>query len=155
MTAVSSATLGNNFIMSLKYRRSPIFDKPNSTTLQLALQTILHDCKERLQLNSRSKSRVLHPNDSVERLNVRQVRTIENLASKVPSVSFHQVYSSYQLGNSRKEEPSTIDPDKMKRFKSGQSFKNQTSQISSRTSQKREGIRRSELEEYYQRMPEE
>ena len=73
---VQSPTEANNFNMSLKYRRSVLFDKPNTTTLQLALQTILHDCKERLQLNSRSKSRVLPPTDSVERLNVRQARTI-------------------------------------------------------------------------------
>lgn len=42
--------------MSLKYRRSIIFDQPHQTTAKMALETLVFDCKQRLQLNSRNKS---------------------------------------------------------------------------------------------------
>ena len=104
--------------MSLKYGRSVLFDKPQQTIAGLEMQTIIHDYKQRLNLNQRSHSdsRQLSP----ERLSIRQAKGIEALKAKLgPVVSFHSLYKQYQKDGAKLVENNVINPEKMKMFRDG------------------------------------
>lgn len=103
--------------MTMKYRRSVLFDHfEGTTTQQLELEKIIHNYKEKLNLNSLctlssdssisssqtlpSSSRISSRNSTnshqtIEGLTARQAKSFENLAKKVKSVSLHKLLSNF------------------------------------------------------------
>lgn len=106
--------------MSLKYRRSILFDQPQQTTAKLALETIVFDFKERLRMNSMTTSET--ERTEPERLTAAQAKCIEGLQAKIKTISFHTLYKQYHKNNLC-DEKATLDPEKLKMFQKGKYYR--------------------------------
>ena len=106
--------------MTLKYRRSILFDQPQQTTAKLALETIVFDFKQRLRMNSMTTSET--ERSEPERLTVCQAKCLEGLQAKLKTVSFHTLYKQYQK-NKLCDEQATLDHEKLKMFQKGKYYR--------------------------------
>jgi hypothetical protein len=93
--------------MTLKYRRSILFDQPQQTTAKLALETVVFDFKERLRMNSRTTSET--ERSEPERLTAGQAKCLEGLQAKLKTISFHTLYKQFNKNNPS-DEKATLDP---------------------------------------------